>query len=61
MNLDNLKSAWQQHKLENTLGSISHAEILQVIAEPEVVNNRVRRLIGNITMFIILLLSCQGG
>ncbi len=61
MNLDNLKSAWKQHKLENSLSIISHDEILQIIDEPEMINYRVRRLVGNIAMFLILLLGCQGG
>lgn len=63
MNLDELKPAWHQYKLQNSLESVDHQAILQIIGLPdqEADGRRFIRLAANVTMFLILFICCQGG
>lgn len=63
MNLDNLKSGWQQYKVMNSLPSITEEEILAII-EPEP-RKAPRLLFSRITqntlIYAFLLLCLNGG
>jgi hypothetical protein len=62
MNLNNLKPAWHQFRLLNSLQSIDKDEILLILerAEDRTINNTYRLLISSI-VFAILTICCQGG
>lgn len=62
MNLSNLKPAWRQYRLMNSMQSVDHAEVLSIIdrAEGMMVSTTHGYLI-NSTMFMVLTLFCQGG
>ncbi len=63
MNLDDLKPAWQQYKLQNSLEGIDRQAVLGIIdnANEEIRMNSAMRLAANAAMFLILLICCQGG
>ncbi len=62
MNLNNLKPAWKQFVLFNSLQPIDQEEILLIIDQVD--RQTVKRLPGYITntiVFIMLVVCCQGG
>jgi hypothetical protein len=62
MNLDNLKPAWLQFRLSNSMRAMDHEEILLMLelAEGRAVNKGNKFLMYTL-MFIVLTLCCQGG
>jgi len=62
MNLNNLKPAWRQFLLFNSMQPIDQKEILFIIEQADgPTSRRLSRLIINAIMFIMLVVSCQGG
>lgn len=62
MNLDNLKPAWRQFRLLNSMQSMEHEEILSIIERSEArAVGRFHRLLANSVLFIILAICSQGG
>jgi len=62
MNLNNLKPAWRQLQLFNSMQPIDQKEILSIIEGAD--HHVAVRLPGFLTsavMFIILIACCQGG
>ncbi|NOT73553.1 MAG: hypothetical protein HOP08_01405 [Cyclobacteriaceae bacterium] len=62
MNLNNLKPAWRQLVLFNSMQSMDQKDILSIIEQADI--RSARRLPGlliNTLMFIILTVCCQGG
>lgn len=62
MNLNNLKPAWRQFLLFNSMEPIDQEEILFIIDRAD--RQTIRRVPGfmiNTIMFIILTACCQGG
>ncbi len=62
MNLNNLKPAWKQFLLFNSMQPIDQKEILFIIERGD--RQTIKRLPGfmtNTIMFIILIVCCQGG
>lgn len=62
MNLNNLKPAWRQFVLFNSMQAMEQEEILFIIerADRQTIR-RWPRLMTNTIMFIILIICCQGG
>lgn len=60
MQLKDLESAWQQHKVLNGLYRIESKEILSIIEMAENVN-RTKIVLLNLTLFIMITLFCQAG
>jgi hypothetical protein len=62
MNLNNLKPAWQQFRLLNSMQSMDQKEILLILdrVEDRSISNIHRFLISSL-VFTILTLCCQGG
>ncbi|HEY5825120.1 MAG TPA: hypothetical protein VIT44_12170 [Cyclobacteriaceae bacterium] len=62
MNLNNLKPAWQQFQLVNSMQSLDKEEILFIIEQAEVrsMGKMHRGLIGSL-LFTVLTIICQGG
>jgi len=63
MNLDNLKSGWQQYKLMNRFQNIEEDEILSII---EAEHNKTswylsRRIAHNTLLYAFLLICFNGG
>jgi hypothetical protein len=62
MNLNNLKPAWRQFLLFNSMQPIDQKEILFIIERADCQTiRRLPRFITNTIMFIILIVCCQGG
>ncbi|MFM8912710.1 MAG: hypothetical protein ACKOE6_07335 [Flammeovirgaceae bacterium] len=62
MNLENLKPAWRQFQLLNTMQPIREEEILFILSKAEVVSmSKAHKLVTSIIVFIILCYCCQGG
>lgn len=62
MNLNNLKPAWQQFRLLNSMQSIERDEILSIIERTEdMAISKFYRFQINFVMFIGLTICCQGG
>jgi len=62
MNLNNLKPAWQQFRLLNSLQSIRKGEILFIIEQAEDMRtSKMHRGLINSIMFTVLVICCQGG
>ncbi len=62
MNLNNLKPAWQQFRLLNSLESIDKEEILCLIELAEDMTvNKTHRFLMTSAMFIFLTFCCYGG
>ncbi len=62
MQLNNLKSAWEQLKLANTMQHFGSEEILLIIEGSENANKtKTLRVLFNIAMFIFITMICQGG
>jgi hypothetical protein len=62
MNLNDLKPAWRQFVVLNSMQSMDQNEILSLIEQAD--RQAVRRLPGFLAttiMFIILTVCCQGG
>ncbi|MEQ9423931.1 MAG: hypothetical protein RJQ09_05905 [Cyclobacteriaceae bacterium] len=61
MNIDNLRPAWQQFKIQHSLSELSQDEILEmVMAKEEQVSNKFQKLYNHFAWLLILLI-CQGG
>jgi len=62
MNLSNLKPAWQQFRLVNSMQLTDREEILLILARADgiAISNTHRVLISTI-MFIVITFCCQGG
>jgi len=62
MNLNNLKPAWRQFQLLNSMQSMDKEEILLIIERAEEMSiNNIHRYLINAIMFTVLIISCQGG
>ncbi len=62
MNLDDLKPAWRQFRLSNSMQSIQQKEILLMLERAEsMAINKTDPLMMNSFMFIVLTTFCQGG
>lgn len=62
MNLDKLKPAWTQFKLESAMHGIVDDQILKIIATQEKAHHITGKgAIVNALMFIFLVICCQGG
>jgi hypothetical protein len=63
MNLDNLKSGWQQYKAMNSLDSIGEDEILAIIetSKSRTVWLTYRRVAQNALIYTFLLTCFSGG
>jgi hypothetical protein len=62
MNLNNLKPAWRQYLLFNSMEPVDQKEILFIIEQAD--RQTISRLPGSMAstiMFIILTICCQGG
>ena len=62
MHLNNLKIAWKQLKVMNSIQLIESDEILSIIEKPENMNKiKLQRLLFGLVMFIFITIFCQGG
>ena len=62
MNLSDLKPAWRQFRLLNSLEWMDQEEILYIIKRTQhLTGNSLQRMLFNAAMFIILMICCQGG
>ena len=62
MNLDNLKTAWQQFRFLNSMQLMEQHEILQLLENGEnKTANKSRSLLIHTALFILITLCCQGG
>ena len=62
MNLNNLKPAWQQFRLLNSMQSMNREEILLIIERAEDMSiSKIHRYLINSIMFTVLILCCQAG
>jgi hypothetical protein len=62
MNLDNLKPAWQQFRLVNSMQPMGKDEILFIINGAEDLStSKIHRFLMGSVMFIILAICFQGG
>lgn len=62
MNLNNLKPAWRQFLLFNSMQPIDQREILSIIERADrQTMGRSSRVMANTVMVIILIICCQGG
>jgi len=62
MNLNNLKPAWRQFLLFNSMQTMDQKEILFIIERADgQTSRRFPRFIINTIMFIILTVCCHGG
>jgi hypothetical protein len=62
MNLDNLKPAWRQFRLVNSMEAMDKKEILSIIERAEDFGARkIHRSLINVIVFTVLVISCQGG
>jgi hypothetical protein len=62
MNLRNLKPAWRQFQLSNSLQRMSHEEIFLILESVEVKTiNKVGRFLLHSFQFMALTICCQGG
>jgi len=61
MNLDNLKAAWRQYRVLNSLENIDNEEILFIIEQADSRAVSFSRIVTNALLFIALTVCCQGG
>jgi hypothetical protein len=62
MNLNNLKPAWRQCRLLNSMQSMDKEEILFIIERAEDMSiSKIHRCLINSIMFTVLIICCQGG
>jgi hypothetical protein len=62
MNLNNLKPAWKQFLLINSMQPVDQNEILSIIARADRQTiGRLPRVMASTVLFIVLTISCQAG
>lgn len=62
MHLDNLKAAWQQFRLVNSMKNMDQSEILLILENAERMSTKKSgRLLMHSVLFIVITLCCQGG
>jgi hypothetical protein len=62
MNLNNLKPAWQQFRVLNSMQSLDKQEILLMIERAEEISARnINAYLINSFLFAVLIIFCQGG
>jgi hypothetical protein len=62
MNLNNLKPAWRQFRLLNSMQSMDKEEILFIIERAEEMSiSKIHRYLINSIMFTVLIICCQAG
>ncbi|MBY0433611.1 MAG: hypothetical protein K2U26_05840 [Cyclobacteriaceae bacterium] len=62
MNLDNLKPAWQQFRLVNSMQSLDKHDILSIIERAEEMSlSKINQYLINFILFTVLTICCQGG
>jgi hypothetical protein len=62
MNLNNLKPAWQQFRVMNSMQSLDKQEILLMIERAEEISARnINTYLINSFLFAVLIIFCQGG
>lgn len=62
MNLNNLKPAWRQFRLLNSVQLMDQEEILAMLERAEgMAVNKTNRFLMHTIMFIVLTCCCQGG
>lgn len=62
MQLNDLKPAWKQLKLLNSLDHLESKEILSIIQNPENTHEaKLQRIVFNMIIFIVLTVICQSG
>ena len=62
MNLNNLKPAWQQFRLVNSMQPIDTEEILFIIRQAEDRSiSKIQRGLINSMIVTVLIICCQGG
>lgn len=62
MNLNNLKPAWRQFQLLNSMQSMDKEEILLIIERAEEMSiSNIHRYLITAIMFTVLIIGCQGG
>lgn len=62
MPLDNLKPAWKAFVAHNSLHRLSENEVLSIIESSRSSDTaNLQRVFANAVLFLLLLMSCQGG
>ena len=62
MQLSDLKPAWQQLKVMQSMDSVSAHEILSIIAEKEQFEvSKLQRILISTASFLFLIICCHGG
>jgi hypothetical protein len=62
MNLNNLKPAWRQFRLMNSIPRMDQNEILFILESAEsMAVSKTNRLVVHAMVFIVLTFFCQGG
>ncbi|MEZ4974449.1 MAG: hypothetical protein R2820_14145 [Cyclobacteriaceae bacterium] len=62
MNLSNLKPAWRQYRLMNSMQSMDQVEVLSILDRAEeIAVSTAHNYLINAAMFMVLTLFCQGG
>jgi len=62
MQLNDLKSAWEQIKLIHSLEPIVSSEVLNIIEQPQASGkSKVQSILVNVIMFIVITMICQSG
>jgi hypothetical protein len=62
MNLNNLKPAWQQFRMLNSMQSIDSEEVLSIVERAEDRSiSKINVWLINSILFTILTIGCQGG
>lgn len=62
MNLENLKPAWRQNVLFNSMDTIDQNELLSIIEKAEYsASRKITRQLATMFMFLILTVCCQAG
>jgi hypothetical protein len=62
MNLNNLKPAWRQFRLVNSMQPLDQNEILLMLERAEgTAVSKTNRLLMHTVMFVLLIFCCQGG
>ncbi len=62
MQLNDLKSAWEQMKLIHSLEPIISSEVLDIIEQPQSSGKgKAQSILLNVVVFIIITMICQSG
>lgn len=62
MNLSNLRPAWRQYRLVNSMQSMDQAEVLSILDRVEgMAVSTTHSYLINAVMFTVLTFFCQGG